>query len=381
MDNAAANLAIYIHWPYCTRICPYCDFNVYKAKKDERLVDAILDDLTNWRERSGPRRIVSIHFGGGTPSLLAAENIAQIIDHCEVLWGVGADTEIAIEANPNNYSKAEWAAAASAGINRLSLGVQSFHGEALSLLGRDHDAPAARQALENAVSLFRSVSVDLIFGWAGQTPAQWAFDLDCAVDSGASHISTYQLTIEAGTAFDRMEARGQRKSVSETENLDFYQAAIQRLTQAGFEHYEVSNFGKPGHASRHNLAYWTGDDYVGVGPGAHGRLTIGGARVATIAAMRPEDYQTRVAETGSGIADEETLSPDSWAEESVLMGLRISRGLSLNGLAEKTGQRVNAARLAEFVNDGYLRLDGDRLSAAPKGRLVLNYITEKLLLG
>ena len=271
MDN---NLAVYIHWPYCARICPYCDFNVYKQKTDAGLTPSILSDLKGWREWGGPRDVSSIHFGGGTPSLMSAEDISKTISQIKNLWGLNEACEIAIEANPHDADDAKWKAYREAGINRLSLGVQSFHDPALKLLGRDHDAAQAKAALELAVDIFPSVSLDIIFGWAGQTQGLLQADLDIALASGANHISTYQLTIEEGTAFAKAEARGDIKAVDSDKSADFYELVRDRLIAEGFEHYEVSNFAKPGHRSQHNLAYWQGRDYVGVGPGAHGRVSV-----------------------------------------------------------------------------------------------------------
>jgi len=373
-------LAIYIHWPYCARICPYCDFNVYKQKDDAGLTPSILSDLSGWRAWSGERCISSIHFGGGTPSLMSADDITQIISQIKSLWALDEAVEIAIEANPHDADAEKWNAYCAAGINRLSLGVQSFHDPALKLLGRDHDAAQAKAALTQAVDIFPSVSLDLIFGWAGQSEALLQADLDTALNSGAQHISTYQLTIEEGTAFAKAEARGDMKAVDGDRSADFYDLVRGRLMAEGFDHYEVSNFAKTDHRSRHNLAYWQGRDYVGVGPGAHGRLTVDGRRYATVAEMRPKDYQERVAASGVGIEEKDQLSPTAWAEEYLLMGLRIEEGISIERFEEIGEQRLPIKIINELVTDGLLESQGDRLKATPQGRLLLNRVTEKLLL-
>ena len=373
------NLAIYIHWPYCARICPYCDFNVYKQRDDAGLTPSILSDLKGWRDWSGARRVSSIHFGGGTPSLMSADDITQIIAQIKSLWDLDASCEIAIEANPHDADEAKWNAYRKAGINRLSLGVQSFHDPALKLLGRDHDAAQAKAALALAVDNFPSVSLDLIFGWTGQSEALLQADLDVALESGAQHISTYQLTIEEGTAFAKAEARGDMKAVDGDRSADFYDLVRARLMADGFDHYEVSNFAKPNHRSQHNLAYWRGEDYVGVGPGAHGRLTVDGKRYATIAAMRPKDYQEKVAASGLGVAEKEALSRTAWAEEYLLMGLRIEEGVSLARYEEIAGAGLPHDVIEELVGDGLLRCEGDRIMATARGRLLLNAVTEKLL--
>jgi len=308
---AKTPLAIYIHWPYCARICPYCDFNVYKQKTDAGLVGAMCADLKGWRAWSGPREIISVHFGGGTPSLMTGDDIDTILKRIDQLWGLPEGAEIGLEANPNNAATAKLDAYKAAGINRLSLGVQSFHDGALKQLGRDHDGAAARRAVEAAVERFSSVSADLIFGWRGQTELLLAADLEMLLGLNVSHISTYQLTIEAGTAFAKAEDRGDVQAVDDDQSADFYERVCERLGAAGFEHYEISNFAKAGHGSQHNLAYWRGYDYVGVGPGAHA------AQVAT---------------TGLGIESKEALSPAACFDEYVLMGLRISEGLDLDKL-------------------------------------------------
>jgi len=377
VDNS---LAVYIHWPYCARICPYCDFNVYKRKAADGLTPAILSDLKGWRDWSGPREVSSIHFGGGTPSLMSGEDISKMISEVRHSWGLSETCEIAIEANPHDADEAKWEAYRAAGISRLSLGVQSFHNPALKLLGRDHDAAEARAALELAVDVFPSVSLDIIFGWAGQTQRLLQADLDIALASGANHISTYQLTIEEGTAFERAEARGDTKAVDSDKSADFYELVRERLIAEGFEHYEVSNFAKPGHRSQHNLAYWRGQDYVGVGPGAHGRLTVDGTRYATIAEMRPQDYQDSVATSGLGIMEKEVISPTAWAEEYLLMGLRIEEGVSLKRFEAISGQILSHQVIQDLVQNTLLNHDEDKIIATSRGRVLLNAVTEKLLI-
>ena len=373
-------LAVYIHWPYCARICPYCDFNVYKQKSDAGLTPSILSDLKGWRDWSGPREVSSIHFGGGTPSLMSAEDVRKTISQIKNLWGLSETCEIAIEANPHDAGEAKWRAYREAGINRLSLGVQSFHDPALKLLGRDHDAAQARRALELATEIFPSVSLDIIFGWAGQSEALLNADLDIALSSGAQHISTYQLTIEDGTAFARAEARGDIKAVDSDESADFYDLVRDRLITESFDHYEVSNFAKPNHRSKHNLAYWQGRDYVGVGPGAHGRLTLEGTRYATIAEMQPKEYRDKVAVSGLGIAEKEVLSRTAWAEEYLLMGLRIEAGISLARFEEISGEGVAIQAIKHLTDDGLIIQTGDTLKTTLQGRLLLNAVTEKLLI-
>ena len=371
-------LAVYIHWPFCARICPYCDFNVYKRKKDAALLPSILTDLKYWREMSGPREITSIHFGGGTPSLMTAAQIAAVIETIQRLWGFG-DIEIALEANPHEMNLEDWRNYHAAGINRMSLGVQSFNDAALAFLGRDHDGDAARKALDLALEIFPNVSADLIFGWAGQSQAELATDLSILLEAGAPHISTYQLTIEDGTAFARAETRGQVRTVGADLSAEFYDYVRKTLTAANFNHYEVSNFAKTGHQSQHNLAYWRGWDYVGVGPGAHGRITNDGQRQATTTHLTPTAYAKAAAATGTGIDKLETLTGEDWAAEYLLMGLRIKEGISIAHFETLSGSRLNASELSFLTEDALLVQEGDRLKATASGRLVLNAVTERLL--
>ena len=311
---------------------------------------------------------------------MSAEDITNVISKVSALWGLGERYEIAIEANPHDADSDKWKAYRAAGINRLSLGVQSFHDPALKLLGRDHNADEARAALELAVDIFPSVSLDIIFGWTGQTEDLLKADLDIALKSGAQHISTYQLTIEDGTAFAKAEARGDIKAVDADKSADFYDLVRERLTAEGFDHYEVSNFAKPEHRSHHNLAYWQGRDYVGAGPGAHGRLTVEGVRYATVAEMRPQEYQDKVTATGLGIAEKEALSRTAWAEEYLLMGLRIEEGISLARFEGIAGHGFLTSTITQLSEDGFIIQEADKLKVTRPGRLLLNVVTEKLLI-
>lgn len=374
-----SDLAVYIHWPYCARICPYCDFNVYKGRENPDLVQSILADLTYWREWSGPRNITSIHFGGGTPSLLPAEDVERLISHVGNLWNLDPSLEIALEANPNDSAVAKWRDLNNAGVKRLSLGVQTFSDDGLSLLGRDHNGDMARRALDTAMDIFPSVSLDLIFGWHGQTKQLWQDDMLEAISRDIPHISAYQLTIEDGTAFAKAESRGQRKAVDEDMSADFYDLTRDTLLGARYDHYEVSNYAKPGHTSQHNLTYWTGGDYVGVGPGAHGRLTVEGQRFETIAAMTPRAYSENLATKTHGMTDKSALSSKDWAREHVLMGLRISEGISLSRFKLISGQDISKTTINDLSKSGLLIHSDDRLVATSQGRLLLNRITQALL--
>jgi putative oxygen-independent coproporphyrinogen III oxidase len=375
----AAPLAVYVHWPYCARICPYCDFNVVKARGGEapaRLARAILEDLKGQARLSGPRRLGSIFFGGGTPSLMPPEVVAEVVAAANQLWPTEDPVEITLEANPADMGR--FAALAAAGVERLSLGVQSLDDAALASLGRDHDAAQAKRALAAALAAFPRVSIDLIYARPGQSTAAWGAELAAAAALGAEHISPYQLTVEPGTAFGRAAARGRLPAIDEDLALALYETTQAVLERAGFGAYEISNHARgPAARSRHNLAVWRGGDYLGVGPGAHGRLTIAGARVATIAARRVADYVEQVAATGVGLASRERLASVEAAEERLLMGLRTSEGVAWSEL-EPLGLGPRQPLVVELSAGGWVAQDGERLFITARGRPVLDHLTARL---
>jgi oxygen-independent coproporphyrinogen-3 oxidase len=372
-------LGVYIHWPYCARICPYCDFNVFKDKGGDEpaaLARAIVADLEAQAALTGPRELASIFLGGGTPSLMDPAWAAQMIAAAGRLWTPAPDLEITLEANPTDAEAYRFTGFAEAGVNRLSLGLQSLDDAALTFLGRNHDAATAIRAAQAATRAFPRLSIDLIYARPGQTPAAWADELRAALDLGAEHVSPYQLTIEAGTAFDRAMRRGQFAPPDGDTGAALFDATQQVLEAAGFDAYEVSNHARGEAArSRHNLIYWQGHDYVGAGPGAHGRLTLDGARTATHAASRPADYIARVAETGLGFATREALDAREAAQERLLSGLRITEGVPL---ADVAGLDIPPQRIADLVALGLLADDPQRLRATRAGRLVLDRLTVEL---
>lgn len=383
MTTPAPPLGVYVHWPYCARICPYCDFNVYRdrGRADEQaaLVGAIIEDLTAQAELTGPRTLVSVFFGGGTPSLMAPDAVGQVIEAARRLWTPAADLEVSLEANPTDAESRRFAALAEAGVGRLSLGIQALDDDALTFLGRDHDAAAARRALEIAARTFPRLSLDLIYARPGQTPEAWEAELTDALSYGAEHVSPYQLTIEAGTAFDRAVRRGRFTPPDDERGAALYDTTQAVLEAAGFEAYEVSNHARGAAArSRHNLVYWLGHDYVGAGPGAHGRITQGGVRHATEARARPGDYIAQVAESGRGFTALEPLSPIAAAEERVISGLRIWPGVTFAEVAP-LGLTADHDRVKALVASGLLKKDNLRLRATPAGRLLLDHVVERLL--
>lgn len=380
MSTAPAPLGLYIHWPYCARICPYCDFNVYKAAgaDADALTQALLADLDHWRARTGPRPLASVHFGGGTPSLMTPAQIDAVLTRAEALWGIAPGAEIGLEANPKEA--AAFAGLASAGINRLSLGVQALDDASLARLGRDHDAHTALSALETAQSLFARLSIDLIYAREGQSPDGWAAELTRVLAMGLDHLSLYQLTIEPGTAFARQAERGRLTPPGDDDAADMY-ALTQDLTKAaGLPAYEISNHARTrADQSVHNRLYWEGADWIAIGPGGHGRLGAhaSGGRLATAAALKPADYIARAA---AGAAHEiETLSARDEAVERVLMGMRlVEEGLDLDALKSLTGFDVDADGLAQALSRDQVRRDGARLTLTPQGRIFADAIAGAL---
>ena len=372
-------IALYVHWPYCARICPYCDFNVVRdrGRTDEQaaLADAIVADMEAQAALLGPRRLASIFFGGGTPSLMPTDQVARVIERARALFPNGGQVEITLEANPTDAEAARFAALAKAGVGRLSLGVQSLDDEALKFLGRNHSAAEAMRALELARAAFARLSIDLIYARPGQTLAHWTQELNRAVDLGFEHISPYQLTIEPTTAFGRAFARGTLVPPDEDLAADLYEATQAVLEARGFDAYEVSNHARDEAArSTHNLHVWRGGDYVGVGPGAHGRLTLDGARTATVAHRGIADYLAGVG-AGQPWSEDQQLSPPEADEERLLLGLRTVEGVDA-GLIEAMGLTPRADALSD---QGLLVESGGRIAATAHGRQVLDGVLRALL--
>ena len=375
-------LGLYVHWPYCARICPYCDFNVVRDRgrkvEQAQLVEAILTDMRTQADLTGPRPLVSIFFGGGTPSLMEPDAVARIIAEAKILWPSQAALEISLEANPTDAERERFEGFAKAGVERLSLGLQSLNDASLKLLGRNHGADEALRAARTARDIFARLSVDLIYALPGQSPQAWAAELAAASDLGADHISPYQLTIESGTAFDRAVRRGALVPPDDELGAVLYETTQSVLSQRGFDAYEVSNHAKGQAArSRHNLIYWRGEDYVGVGPGAHGRITVEGERVATFAASKIGDYRDQVEATGLGWESEQVLSPQEQAEERLLAGLRIDEGVSFNDLVA-LDLTPDHHRVVQLVELGLITTQGNRLCATPQGRALLDAVTSVL---
>jgi putative oxygen-independent coproporphyrinogen III oxidase len=370
-------LGLYVHWPYCARICPYCDFNVALDRRPGEaaaLAAAILKDLQAQAALIGPRTLVSVFFGGGTPSLMDPAWAARIVEAARALWPAAPDLEATLEANPTDAEAGRFAAFRDAGVNRLSLGVQALDDASLRFLGRNHGADEARRAAATAAAVFPRLSLDLIYARPGQDEAAWTQELKAALDLGAEHVSPYQLTIEAGTPFDRAVRRKVFAPADADLGARLYETTQAVLQDAGFHAYEVSNHARgPAARSRHNLVYWRGQDYLGVGPGAHGRLTVGDARVATETARAVPAYIARVRDGGTGIETRETLTPREAAEERLLLGLRVDEGVPLADL-----EPLSLIRLPNLAADGFIRTAQGRLYATATGRPVLDRVIAEL---
>ena len=377
MNDAETPIGVYVHWPYCARICPYCDFNVYKNKEIDAALwgRILLADLDFWTDQIPKRPLQSLYFGGGTPSLAPMPVIEKVIDRCARLWGFAPDAEITIEANPTDAEQSRFAEFSAAGINRLSLGVQSLRDESLRFLGRDHNSENARRAIDMAASIFPSFSFDLIYGLPGQSLNDWRSELKDALSIAPPHLSLYQLTIEPGTAFDRAVSRDQWRPAVEDMAAAMFETAQALCAAAGLPAYEISNHAAREHASRHNHLYWRYNDYIGIGPGAHGRLTVYGERLATEAVKSPEAYVNADPEDRfacNRLTDEEATI------ERLSLGLRLKEGVAF-GEADPYLQKEGAKeRLAALESDGLLTRSRTRLMATDTGRRLLNHVLYKL---
>lgn len=368
---------LYIHWPYCTRICPYCDFNVYAAKERDNgaLVQAIVDDIRAQRTAlSDHPPLDSVFFGGGTPSLLSVKQMEHILSAAQESFGLKADAEISLEANPNDVLRATLSDWALAGINRLSLGIQSLDDQALLFLGRDHDGQAARAAIARAQEHFDNTSVDLIYARPGQAAEAWQKELTETLALGAPHLSLYELTIEERTAFGKRAARGDFTPMGDDDQADLYDLTQAVCEAHGLPAYEVSNHASaPKYQSRHNHIYWASGDWVGVGPGAHGRLTIQGNRFATEAAKRPADY------IKAQRPDQTALSGSDTATEFLAMALRPTSGLDLERFEHLFGRPMDAEVISNLVDQNLAQQDRQTLRLTQSGRLMADYIASLLV--
>ncbi|MEX0921444.1 MAG: radical SAM family heme chaperone HemW [Rhodovibrionaceae bacterium] len=378
-------LAVYIHWPFCKAKCPYCDFNSHVRESIDQAAwrAALLAELRHDAEGLPGREVVSIFFGGGTPSLMAPETAGALIEEIGRLWPLAEEVEITLEANPTSSEAANFRALRAAGVNRLSLGVQALDEESLRFLGREHSAQEALAALEMARASFPRFSFDLIYARPEQSLASWRRELTRALEEGADHLSLYQLTIEENTVFHGAWRRGELRVPEEEAAGALFDATQEIMENAGLPAYEISNHARPGQESRHNLAYWTGGDYLGIGPGAHGRLTRNGKRFATRKHRAPEIWLRRVGEQGHASQGETGLSAGENLEELLLMGLRLRRGVTREDFRRLCGAEpeslLDASRLGALRDSGDLELDAAGLRATAAGQARLNALLGYLL--
>jgi oxygen-independent coproporphyrinogen-3 oxidase len=378
-------LGVYVHWPFCKSKCPYCDFNshVRDGVEQERWRAALLKELEHAAREAPGRRVETIFFGGGTPSLMPPETVGAVIARIKTLWDTAPEVEITLEANPTSVEAGRFAALAEAGVNRVSLGVQALDAASLKFLGREHSTDEALAALDTARRHFARYSFDLIYARPGQTPEAWAEELERALGLAGEHLSLYQLTIERGTRFFTDHARGAFTLPDEDAAASMFEATQARLAAAGLPAYEISNHARPGAACRHNLIYWRYQDYVGIGPGAHGRFAEGVAKRATRRASGPEAWLEAVERAGHGTAESSVVSGQDLVEEALMMGLRLADGIDRAMFASITGAdpvaALGEAKLAPLVEAGFLEIQPDRLAATASGRQRLNAVLERLI--
>ena len=367
-------LALYVHWPFCVSKCPYCDFNSHVRESIDQAAwrEALLKDLA-WEAEAWPAGpIASIFFGGGTPSLMEPATVAAMIGAAERQWGLEPGVEITLEANPSSVEAARFADLAAAGVNRVSLGLQSLDDAALRFLGRAHDSAEGLAALETAQRCFGRVSFDIIYALPDQDEAAWAAQLERALGFGTGHLSLYQLTIEPGTRFAAMAARGELDGRDPDEAAALYELTQELTASAGLPAYEISNHARPGEESRHNLAYWRYRPYLGIGPGAHGRR--GGT--ATQRHRKPENWLSALERNGHGLCEETALSVEEQSTEALLMGLRLSEGVEM----EAVESRLDLAAVGRLEGHGLVKRADGRLVVAPAGRLLLDAILAEIVL-
>ncbi len=374
----AEPLALYVHWPFCVSKCPYCDFNSHvRASIDQDAWrEALLEDLAHEARLLPGRRLTSIFFGGGTPSLMEPATVAALIEAACRHWHAADDIEITLEANPNSVEAARFADLASAGVNRISLGLQSFDDRALAFLGRAHSAREGFAGLETAQKNFRRVSFDLIYALPGETETSWSATLAQALSLGTRHLSLYQLTIEPGTRFASMVARREFEPLEADEAAVLYELTDEMTSAAGLSAYEISNHARHGHESRHNLTYWRYGEYAGIGPGAHGRRL--GLR--TVRHKKPENFLSALHRNGHGLAEETPLAMTEAADEALVMGLRLNEGLDADSLATRFGfdAVVDWSKVDRLVGSGHLKRSDSRIALSAAGRLVLDHILAEI---
>ena len=373
---------VYVHWPFCLSKCPYCDFNSHvrhAAIDEQRFARAFDREIATTAARTGPRTVTSIFLGGGTPSLMQPQTVGAILDSIARHWRVAPDAEITLEANPTSVEASRFRGYRAAGVNRVSLGVQALDDAALKALGRLHSAREALDAVAIARTHFERYSFDLIYARPEQTREAWARELRQAIGEAAEHLSLYQLTVEPDTPFFGLHAAGKLKTPDEEAARALFDATQEICERYGLPAYEISNHARPGAECRHNLVYWRGEEYAGIGPGAHGRLDIDGVRHATATDKRPEGWLSRVEASGHGVAVDETLNSEERADELLLMGLRLAEGIDPKRYAELAGRPLDPARVALLEEEGAISIAGDgRLRVTRAGFPLLDAVVADL---
>lgn len=373
--------ALYIHWPFCLKKCPYCDFNshVRDGVDPAEWQQALITDMRHEAACAGAEPLDSVFFGGGTPSLMPPSLVAALLGEAERLWGFAPGIEITLEANPSSVEAAKFAALAAVGVNRVSLGLQALDDAALGFLGRLHDVNESLAALDTAQRHFGRVSIDLIYARPGQTAEQWTAELARALAFGTGHVSLYQLTIEANTRFATDVRQGAFEPLADDPSADLFALTRELTEAAGLPAYEISNHARPGEESRHNLTYWRYQDYVGIGPGAHGRR--GG--MATTRHRKPENFLDAVRRNGHGLAEERPLTRREQASEALLMGLRLREGVDVQALAQRLAMPetalIDQTRLAFHQKLGLAWRDRGRVGVTPEGMPLLDALLAELV--
>jgi len=381
----AQNLAIYIHWPYCVSKCPYCDFNSHVASSIDHDVwrEAYRREIAHYAEMLPDRRIASVFFGGGTPSLMQPQTVGAVLEEIARHWPLAEGVEITLEANPNSVEAEKFVDFRAAGVNRLSLGVQSLKDEALKFLGRAHDAAAAQKAIVLAARHFPRFSFDLIYARQDQSLASWQAELQDALALAGDHLSLYQLTIEPGTQFHTRAGRGEALAAPSEESAAMFELTQQLLETAGLPSYEISNHARPGFESRHNLTYWHYEDYIGIGPGAHGRCLKNGKRFASENHKAPDVWLAQVKERGEGLRVWDEIDSDTAKREALMMGLRLTDGIDRAGWTNKFGAPIenflSAEKIAHLVHENYLVSGSEKFKATASGRQRLNALLDYLV--
>ena len=380
-DRQAA-FGVYVHWPFCLSKCPYCDFNSHvrhAAVDEDRFARAFAREIETTAARAGGRTVSSIFLGGGTPSLMQPKTVGAILDAIGRHWRVAPDVEVTLEANPTSVEATRFRGYRTAGVNRVSLGVQALDDVSLKALGRLHSAREALDAVAIARTAFDRYSFDLIYARPDQTPAMWAEELKLAIAEAAEHLSLYQLTIEEGTPFFGLHAAGKLQTPDEATARALYDVTQEVCAREGLPAYEISNHARAGAECRHNLVYWRGDEYAGIGPGAHGRLDIGGVRHAIATEKRPEAWLMRVEANGSGVVTDDLLNSEERADEFLLMGLRLAEGIDPRRYAALSGRPLDPRRIALLREEGAISVDPDgRLRVTRSGFPVLDAVVADL---